>query len=369
MTRTLRILGIILLVGVVLQLTTLGSTDTPRSPRDPARPRALATEPGLKVYGMTVSAHRAGQSWGTDAMVPTMGRLKTLGVSWSAIHPYGGLRADGTVGSTRGPLPDDVPWLKRPIAEAHRLGLKIMIKPHLAYWHSPFSWRGAIEFETEEQWNRFFLTYAQWITRLAEICADADAFVVGTELDRTVRYEARWRAIIESIRARTGAPLTYAANWDAYQRVPFWDALDVIGVQAYFPLVQHEEVPEAEELAASWRRITAELEKFGRKHDRKILLSELGYDCSVVAAARPWESHRRGRREPGAEEIQRRCLEAALGAVEESEAVVGAFLWKWFPGESARGSHIMSTPVMQAVIREQWGAARATGEPAAIDPE
>jgi hypothetical protein len=156
----------------------------------------------------------------------------------------------------------DLTWLTRPIAEAHRLGLKIMIKPHLAYWHSPFSWRGAIEFETEEEWDRFFTTYGAWVSELARICADADAFVVGTELDRTVAHEARWRSIIEQVRRCTDAPLTYAANWDAYQRVPFWDALDVIGVQAYFPLVEQDGLPDARQLEASWRRIATDLESF-----------------------------------------------------------------------------------------------------------
>ena len=53
-----------------------------------------------------------------------------------------------------------------------------MIKPHLAYWGSPFRWRGDIVFETDAQWRRFFSEYEGWVTRAAEVCADADAFVV-----------------------------------------------------------------------------------------------------------------------------------------------------------------------------------------------
>jgi hypothetical protein len=318
-----------------------------------AEPERAALRP--EVRGMTVAARRAGQSWGTDAMVQTMRQLRDLGVNWVAIHPYGGISADGTAGSSRLMAEGrDLTWLTRPIAEAHRLGLKIMIKPHLAYWHSPFSWRGAIEFETEEEWDRFFTTYGAWVSELARICADADAFVVGTELDRTVAHEARWRAVIAQVRQRTEAPLTYAANWDAYQRVPFWDALDVIGVQAYFPLVEQEGLPDARELEAAWRRIATDLETFGLRHGRKVVLSEFGYERSVDTALRPWETRRRP--EPGAEEVQRRCLDAALGALTDSDQIVGGFLWKWFPGESERGSHIMSTPAMRDVIGEHWRA-------------
>ena len=123
--------------------------------------------------------------------VSQMRQLKALGVNWIAIHPYAGIRADGTVGSRRRDNADSS-HLIRPIREAHALGLKIMIKPHLAYWGSPFRWRGDITFETDQQWQRFFTDYRRWIVRLAEICHDADAFVVGTELDRTIAHEDHW---------------------------------------------------------------------------------------------------------------------------------------------------------------------------------
>ncbi len=206
-------------------------------------PRAgvRSDDPYAVVRGMTISCPGAGLIWGTDQMVRTMHELKDLGVNWITIHPYAGIAADGTVGG-KGieRMYRDTTWLTRPIAEAHRLGLKIMIKPHLAYWGSPFGWRGEISFDSEEEWQRFFETYEVWIAHVAELCRDADGFVVGTELDRTVHDERRWRQVIEAVRKRTEAPLTYSASWEAYERVPFWDALDVIGIQSYFPLVDHE---------------------------------------------------------------------------------------------------------------------------------
>ena len=127
-----------------------------------------------------------------------------------------------------------------------------MIKPHLAYWGSPFGWRGEIEFDSDEEWQRFFGTYESWITHVAQLCRNADAFVVGTELDRTVQQERRWRQIIEAVREKIEAPLTYSASWNRYEEVPFWDALDVIGIQAYFPLVDHERLPSQRELDEAW---------------------------------------------------------------------------------------------------------------------
>ena len=309
------------------------------------------------IHGMTVSCHGSGQIWGTDAMIECMAELKGMGVNWIAIHPYGSIRGDGTSGVAdprRNRMYEDPSWLTRPIAEAHKLGLKIMIKPHIAYWGSKFEWRGTIKFETDEEWDRFFETYEAWITMVAELTDDADAFVVGTELDATVHHEDRWRHIIESVRAKTKAPLTYAANWDSYERVHFWDALDVIGIQSYFPIVNHDRMPTTEELERGWQRVLNKLDAFSRRHDRKILLAELGYNRSSLAASKPWD-HRTGGE--NAEEIQKRCLTVALRAIEGSDSVTGAFLWKWFP-RSRRGGRnfLMSTPAMRKIITEEWTA-------------
>ncbi|MHC5023061.1 MAG: glycoside hydrolase family 113 [Planctomycetota bacterium] len=337
--------GLLILLTAAASLAAAGFAPEPEATADPY----------AVVRGMTISCPGAGQIWGTDAMVQTMQELRDLGCNWITIHPYARIGADGTVGGSRmGRLYADPVWLTRPIKEAHRLGLKIMIKPHIAYWGSPFSWRGEIAFDTEDEWRRFFETYEQWIAMVADIAADADAFVVGTELDRTVHHEADWRRIIATVRARTDAPLTYAANWDSFERVEFWDALDVIGLQSYFPLVGHENVPTESELRRGWDRLLGRLREYSVQHDRRIILAELGYNRATWAAARPWD-HRSGG--DGAEETQRRCMQVALEAIDDSDVVVGAFLWKWFPGERRwRGNFLMSTPSMREIIRGEWGA-------------
>jgi len=311
-------------------------------------------DPHAVVRGMTISCPGAGLIWGTDQMVQTMHELKEIGVNWITIHPYAGIAADGTVGG-RGieRMYRDPSWLTRPIAEAHRLGLKIMIKPHIAYWGSPFGWRGEISFDSEQEWRRFFETYQTWIAQTAQLCRDADAFVVGTELDRTVHHERQWRQIIEAVRERIEAPLTYSAGWDSFERIPFWDALDVIGIQAYFPLVDHERQPSQPELDRAWDRLIRRLEAYGSLHQRKIVLGELGYNLSSLAAVRPWDYGQGGEH---AAEIQRRCLSTALRAIEGSDTVIGAFLWKWFPDNNSgrRRNFLKSTPAMRAVIADHW---------------
>jgi hypothetical protein len=306
-----------------------------------------------QVRGMTVSCQSWGREWGTDEMVQAMRELRDLGVNWISIHPYAAIRADGTV-SVSGRWYGDAGWLTRPIGEAHGLGLKIMITPHLAQWGSPFSQRGDIEFADDEEWARFFSSYEAWIAGLAELCAGADGFCVGSELDRTVAHEAQWRRIVSSVRSRLpGVALTYAANWPQYSSVPFWDVLDAIGVQAYFPLAEQPGPPDPEALAAAWRRHLDRLEAFASRARRKVVFTELGYSRSPRAAVEPWDGREGGGDD--AEETQRRCLDAALRALERSDTVVGAFLWKWFPGQPHRHENfLMSAPAMRAVIARHW---------------
>jgi len=283
--------------------------------------------------------------------------LRELGVNWIAIHPYARIDRDGTV-AWRGSFTEAPDWLRRPIEEAHRQGVRILIKPHLAHWGN-FSWRGEIEFDSEEKWQRFFATYREWIAAMAAFSADADAFAVGTELDWTIHREAEWRAIVAAVRARYSGPLTYAANWTDYDRVGFWDALDAIGIQAYFPVLPAAataagRVPPEAEFEAGWEGTMARLREFSARHDRTIVFTELGYNRSAKAPHEPWDYEVGG---ANADLLQELCMRAALTAIGREPAVVGAFLWKWFPGDARPRDFEMSSPAMRRVIAEHWSAA------------
>ena len=321
------------------------------------------------VRGMTISCPGSGRSWGSDAMVRRMTELKDLGVNWITIHPYAGIRRNGLVVSRLSGTEEAPRWLSRPIAEAHRLGLKVMIKPHIAYWGSGFSWRGAIDFDSEEDLKRFFDSYRSWIVTMAHICREADAFVVGTELDRLVGHGQSWGRIIAEVRRKFSGPLTYAANWSDFEKVPFWDRLDVIGIQAYFPLVDgrpdEKSPPDRKAIRAGWERITTRMRRYSRRMGRRICFTELGYSASYLAPYRPWDYHTGGHR---GEELKKLCLEEALRAIAREDSIVGSFLWKCFPGRRAPRNFDLHTPAMMAAIRAAWGR-KSAGKSSSEDTE
>ena len=310
---------------------------------------ALAEE--TEVRGITISTHGIGRDWGTDAIVPTLEDIRAVGANWVAIHPYARISADGSLRWSEIDPADPPAHIVRPIREAHRLGLRIYIKPHIAYWRSPFSWRGEIAFTSAEDWQRFWRDYREWIALLATVCREADGFVVGTELDRMLTFEEEWRALIAEVRQRTDAPLTYAANWTDYRQVPFWDALDVIGIQAYFPLTDDPAYDE-EDIRAGWAERMRELRTFGEQHNRNILFTELGYNQSHQAPIAPWAYPVDGE---DALPVQVVCLRTALDAIAEEPRVIGALLWKWFPHPRPVGRNFqLAIPPIKRVIAEAW---------------
>jgi len=310
--------------------------------------------PSSAVRGVVISCQTWGPEWGSDAMVEAMRDVKALGANWVQIHPYVGatragyLRSYGIVPGS--PAPE---WISRPIREAHRLGLKICIAPHVAPWRGGWRWRGEIDFDDDEKWGHFFADYRAWIVNLARICREADAFVVGSELDQTVESNAEdWRQIIAAVRQETDVPLVYAANWPDYRRVPFWDALDAIGISAYFPVSSGSDVPTDTAISRAWERIKREVTTFSEAQKRPVIFMELGYDTGLNVAREPW---REGDGARGGEELQARCLDHALAAVSvPGDDLVGAFLWKWFPGDSRGENFLISEPHMQAVVARHW---------------
>lgn len=303
------------------------------------------------IQGITISTHGSGRDWGSDRIVPCIEDIKAVGANWIAVHPYARIHRSGRVTWNLWD-PDEPPAeLVRPIREAHKLGLKIFIKPHLAYWGSPFKWRGDIAFEKDVEWQRFFTSYQKWIVAVAAACAAADGFCVGTELDKTIHKKAEWRGIIAAIRRVTKSPLTYAANWTDYSRIGFWNELDIIGIQAYFPLTDKRGASRAD-LENGWKRTMATLHRFAEQQRRNIVFTELGYNTAFETAIRPWESKSDG---AAANETQELCTAVALRAVAAESRVEGVFLWKWFPPPSAVGRDFpLATKGMKRTIRTAW---------------
>jgi hypothetical protein len=279
------------------------------------------------IRGVTISAQTWGKEWQTPEMAAALDELKALGANSIAIHPYARIQADGSLRFDTEPDPS---YVTKPLDWAHERNLNVMLVPHIAYWGSPFLWRGEIDFAKPSQWNRFFGDYERWITGMARIAEKHHAGIlcIGLEYSHGQKYEQRWRQIIHSIREVYHGKLTYGSNWGETDEVAFWDALDYIGVLAYFPLSDAAN-PTPEQLRAGWRPWMRKLEAASQKFGKPVLFTEIGYDESALCAAKPWSFNDKSG--PNAVALQARCIEQALKLPSEYPFLAGMFFWKWFP--------------------------------------
>jgi len=301
--------------------------------------------------GVTISCFRNGPGeWDSPMMAQAIRDVQSIGANWITFHPYARIYRDGSMRFSRS---TDQPSVVKPLTDAKRLGVNVMLKPHIAYWGSGFDWRGDIVFRSEPEWRRFFADYTEWIVTQAKMAEAGGAaiFCVGLEYKKTEHREADWRAVIAAVRQVYSGKLTYAANWDTYHKVKFWDALDYIGVQAYFPVCDGPN-PTETELHEGWDKLLVELEWYSKKIDKPMLFTELGYNHSDRAGERPWDYQQGGK---NAAEVKLRCMRIALQRVRQAPFIKGVFLWKWFPSsrELSRNFCLQYSPMRQ-VISNAW---------------
>ena len=107
--------------------------------------------------------------------------------------------------------------------------------------------------------------------------------------------DQHWRQLIQTTRQDYGGKLTYAANFDQYQSVGFWDDLDLIGVNAYFPLrsqIQFQSRRQLQrQLASGWHQVLDNLDTFRQEQsipDKPVIFTELGYTRWEQNTLAPW---------------------------------------------------------------------------------
>jgi hypothetical protein len=303
--------------------------------------------------GVVVSCPRAGQIWGSPEMAKTLQELASLGVDWISIHPYAGVRRDGSI---RFRPTSETLYLSKAVDLVDSAGKKLFWKPHLAYWGN-FEWRGAIDFGDDDQaWRRFFDGYRSFIVDQAAFAEQSrvELFSVGVEYEGTTRFESDWRRVIDAVRQVYSGKITYAANWDSLDKVPFWDALDMIGVNAYFPLSDRS-TPGRDELWEAWDGPLEKLRSLSLDHGGKpVLFAEIGYSRSPEAALRPWVPENQD--SPSTRALRKDLIDVALRRIEATPFVVGMFWWKWIPGNDRWDRDFsMKDPEARQPLEEWWG--------------
>ncbi len=207
-------------------------------------------------------------------------------------------------------------------------GIKIMLKPQIWVWRGEFT--GDIMMQSEEDWKKLERAYYDFAITYAELAEEtkAEIYCIGTELEEFVKHRpAFWEKLIVEVRKVYSGKITYASNWDEYPRTPFWDALDYVGVDAYFPLTE-EQNPTKENMALGWQKWKTRLGQLSSDTKRPILFTEFGYRSMDYTAKKPWLVDRN---EMDVNlQAQADALSVTFDEFWKEDWFSGGLVWKWF---------------------------------------
>lgn len=221
--------------------------------------------------------------YGTRTARRTLERLRGLGVNTIGVLMEGRMSGLGSTQVVR-PEPESLAAVQAALLDANTLGFATVLIPHLVL--DDGQWRGDLHYDDPTELERFFTSYEDFIGAAADVAQHTGASVlsVGVELkglSRTEAGAAAMRRLSHDLRGRYRGLLTYNANWDEAEQVRFWDAVDLAGVNGYYPL-EPDPVRGAEAVA---RRLS----NLALLAERDLLVLEVGYRSSPLSHLRPWE--------------------------------------------------------------------------------
>ena len=262
--------------------------------------------------------------------------IQELGANWVSNMPFGMIKK----GSAEVRFNLEWQWASekeegvlKAVKAAKEKGLKVMLKPQL-WGHDIFT--GTFGFEKDKDWQSFENDYLDFILFYAKIAADSkvDMYCIGTELARFVKARPKfWEKLIEEVKKVYNGKLTYAENWDAVEVFPFWNLLDFIGSDAYYP-ISDKKYPSVSDFIEGWEPWKQKLKQLSKELNKPILFTEWGYRSTVYNGLKPWDYSE------NLEVSQKNQLNAYTAVFEtlyNEDWFAGGFLWKWFPYPNSGG--------------------------------
>lgn len=308
--------------------------------------------------GIVYTSWRRGEYSSLESDKTLSSLIKPMGANWLQVIVtwyQDNLRSTSIYAKPDTSTPSDED-LTHVIQQAKSIGLDVMVKPHIDTENG--EWRGNIGFADDHTaWTTWFANYTSFISYYADLAqlAGADFFVVGTELKSTTHQSSAWRAVIKAVRARYSGPLTYAANHDEVDAINWWDDLDCIGVEAYYPLASNVK-PSLSQLKDAWKPIISKLESTADSWGKQIIFTEIGYQSREGASQTPWGV----KSEKIDFEEQAHCYQAVFDSLSGRKWWHGIFWWNWMikfaQGGANDNGYTASRKPAEDILRSHYGA-------------
>jgi len=328
------------------------------------------------VRGMTVgpieSAVHPGKGYGSAASARTMEEISRMGATWVSVTPYGrvfDLAPTGIDWSFEARFEDNRAAVLAAMRQAHARGLRVLLVPHL--WVENGQWRGQIDPGDDEAWSAWTAAYRAFLLAWAEVAREgrADMFSVGVELGSwlTGRHAPGFFPILADVRRVYAGPLTYSANWDDVDDTAILGALDVIGINAFYPLAERGGAT-LSELMEGGRRVAERVRRLGATWRKPVLFTELGYTTRTDPALRPWEWPDGMKEVLVDERAQAQAYLGLLAPLLDEPAFLGFFVWRVYadPDDVSQEAEWGFSPrgkLAELVVRDAYAARWAADGP------
>jgi hypothetical protein len=364
MTRTIQFATFGVRVWVMLTCAPLACALLPGA--------AAAQTEGAALRGVTIgpieSSQQPGRGYGTAYSAELLDELVRLGVNAVSITPFGriwSLKSTEILMDFEAPYSDNRAAVREMIEQAKARGLQVLVIPHL--WVESGGWRGEIDPGSDERWAAYQASYRSFVLAWARDAerAGADALSIGVECKSwSGRFGEYWSSLIAELRATFHGKLTYSANWDEAEDVAFWDQLDWIGVNAFYPLASHDDASDDEYRKGASEALDR-LHELSHSVDKPVVLIEIGYTTRKNAAVQPWLWPDDMQNVIVDEREQARALSALAGAAASRDFIRGFYVWRYYAnlddvsqeavwGFSPHGK--LAEPMLERIFALPWAA-------------
>lgn len=290
------------------------------------------------IRGITIgpieSYLQPGRGYGSARFAEMLDEVARLGANWISLTAFARMADNRSVGIDVGfeqPASVTRQAILRSVQQAHARGIRVFFVPHL--WLESGQWRAEMAHPTEARFMEFTRNYAQMVLGWAQLAEEAgvDLFAVGVELRSwvTTSRAPSFVALIDQVRKVYHGPLTYAANWDDVDDTVVWGELDVIGINAFYPLHWEDNASYAQVEAGGYR-VREQVEGLARRYERSLIFSEFGYTTRRNAEIKPWLWPEELGTVSRDERAQERAYEALLGAMQGAAGFSGTFVWRMY---------------------------------------
>lgn len=321
------------------------------------------------VRGITVgpieNGEHPGVGYGSPAYERTLDDALAMGATWVAITSFGrvaDLSGTGVDLTFEAPFERNRRDVARAIDQAHARGLHVMLVPHL--WVESGGWRAKIDPPDDAGWARWAASYERFVRTWADVAeaTHAEMFSVGVELRSwvTTGRAPSFARVVQAVRARYHGLLTYSANWDDVDQTVILGDLDVIGINAFYPLAQKADAPEAALLRGA-RAIREKIHALAERWSKPVLFTEIGYTTRPDPAVRPWEWPDAMSHVHVDEAAQAAAYRALIAPMLDEPDFAGFFVWRVYAdpddvSQEAPWGFSPSGKLAELVVRDAFAA-------------